>query len=99
MIAFPALTQALQDRRLRPSDYRVYGAAIEALDLMERRPLKARSVARRIGMRPHHAASALRRLAKLGYLERGELVGHTWTYRLCYSLASTLHESGTIQAA
>ena len=94
---FPAIAQALQDRRLRPSDYRVLGVALESLDLMEFRTLKGGWVARRVKMRPHHAASSLRRLTTLGYLERGELDGHTWTYRLRYSV--TLHESGTIRAA
>lgn len=93
----PAIAQALQDRRLRPSDYRVLGVAIESLDLMEFRRLKGGWVARRVRMRPHHAASALRRLVTFGYLERGPLDGHTWTYRLRYSV--TLHESGTIRAA
>jgi hypothetical protein len=97
VIAFPALTQALQDRRLRPSDYRVLGVALETLDFMEFRRLKGGWVARRVKMRPHHAASSLRRLATLGYLERGPLDGHTWTYRVRFSV--TLHESGTIQAA
>jgi hypothetical protein len=104
MIAFPALTQALQDRRLRPSDFRVYGVCLERLDFMEFRPLKAKAVtdkltSRRARMRESHVAAALRILCRLGYLERGNLEGHTWTYRLRYSLASTCHKSDTIQAA
>ena len=100
----PAVAQAMQDRRLRPSDLRVYGIALESLDLMEFRPLKAGAVAHRLKtprgtMRPQHAARSLRHLVRLGYLERGNLDGHTWTYRLRYSVAPTCHKSGTIRAA
>ena len=83
----PALSQALQDRRLRPSDLRVYGVALELLDLGEFRALKARTVAHRLLLRRQHAASSLSRLTKLGYLEAADqLNGHTRTYRLRMSV-------------
>ena len=83
----PAITQALQDGDLRPTDYRVYGYCLEYLDLVEFRPLKAKACAERIKKRRQHVAWSLRRLTALGYLEAGtKLDGHTRTYRLRLSV-------------
>jgi hypothetical protein len=86
-VIFPAIAQLLQDRRLRPSDFRVYGFALERLDLGEFRPLKARTVADAVRMRRSHASRSLRRLTSLGYLDaHDKLDGHTRQYRLRMSV-------------
>ena len=98
MIAFPALTQALQDRRLRPGDYRVYGYAIQHCNLETFTPLKARAVKHAVGLRREQVTRALRRLATCGYLVAGPLEGHTRTWRLTYR-APTVPTSAHNQAA
>ncbi len=88
----PAVTQALQDHQLRPTDYRVYGYCLEYLDLVTFRALKAKPCSRVIGKHRSQVTRSLLRLTKLGYLEAGaKLDGHTRTYRLCLSVTKSAH--------
>lgn len=87
---FPALSSALLDRRLRRQDLLVYGAALQALDMVEFRSWKQIVAARATGMRDPHVSRSIRRLHALGYLERDDRdpppgPGRPRSYRLRYS--------------
>lgn len=81
----PAALAALSDRRLHRTDLSVYGLALQELDVQSYRTMKRTMLGRRAGIRPAHVSRSLRRLASLGYLERGPLSGKQRTYRLAFS--------------
>lgn len=69
--AFPPIlcTMAL-DRRLSPTDIRVFIVASQYLDFIEYRVLKVAAVAHALRAAPSHVAKAMRRLTMFGYLDR-----------------------------
>lgn len=81
----PAALAALGDRRLHRRDLIVYGLSLQELDISEHRTMKLTVLAKQTGMRESHVSRSLRRLAQLGYLQRGPLEGNRRTYRLAYS--------------
>ncbi len=81
----PAALAALTDMRLHRCDLTVYGLALQELDVTQHRTMKRSAMARQAGMKPTNVSRSLRRLAALGYLERGQLEGKLRTYRLAYS--------------
>lgn len=81
----PATLAALADRRLHRRDLIVYGLSLQELDIAQHRTMKLAVLAKQTGMRESHVSRSLRRLAQLGYLERGPLEDKRRTYRLTYS--------------
>lgn len=75
-----AVTTAMQDRRLQRRDLFVYGAALEALSFYQPQPLKLHAVSRTVHLSEPAVSVAIRRLVRLGYLERGPQDGNRRTY-------------------
>lgn len=89
----PAALAALVDRRLHRSDLIVYGYALQELDVAVHRTMKLQALARQARMRKGNVSRALRRLAGLGYLEKGPVEGGLKSYRLLYSQVITSRAS------
>lgn len=85
----PAVLTALTDQRLYRSDLIVYGFALQELDVSHHRAMKLQALARQARMRKGNVSRALRRLAGLGYLEKGPVDGGIKSYRLLYSQVIT----------
>ena len=82
----PALLDALGDPALHRRDLRVYGVLLRELDLGgQYRPVKGKVLAAKTRLNRANAVRSVRRLAALGYLERGDLEDRIRTYRLRFS--------------
>lgn len=86
---FPALEDALLDRRLRRADLLVYGAILGELDPREPRPVRAAVVATATGIKPPNVRTSLSRLARLGYIARHGLTDGVRCYTFTFSRKST----------
>lgn len=82
---FPALEDALLDRRLRRADLLVYGAILGELDPREPRPVRAAVIATVTGVDATNVRRSLSRLAGRGYLARHGLANGVRCYTFLFS--------------
>lgn len=66
----PVLMQMVRDRRVTPTDLRVWVVASQRLDFEEFRPLKILPLAYEMHLDRSHVARSIRNLSQLGYLDR-----------------------------
>ena len=84
-----------RDRRVQPTDIRVYIIAQDYLDFEVYRTLKLLVIAHEARLSRSHVSESLGRLVRFGYLQRGErrTTGDPHTFRLPFSWG--VRESGT----
>lgn len=95
----PALVSMARDRRLKPTDIRVYILACQHLDFVQPRPLKLLVIAHDGNLSRSHVSESLTRLVRLQYLAREVRTSPNdpVAFRLNFSvpLPSRVRESGT----
>lgn len=99
----PALLSLARDRRLKPTDIRVYILACQHLDFVELRPLKLLVLAHDGHLSRSQVSESLGRLVRCQYIVRGarNAVTAPMPFRLTFSVPriSRVRESGTVEEA
>lgn len=85
----PILHQMVRDRRVTPTDMRVFVVASQLLDFEEFRPLKILQIAHEMHTDVSWVARSMRHLVRLGYIQRRQETGPdgalVYTMRLPFS--------------